>query len=111
MANNKLLKLATLLLFSSVAITAQVASADEGAFCTNWSYNDPGCSAYLKPSGMKAGANEKAKVEAATCDDWSYNDPACSAYLKSSGMKAEAGEYTSGSPQVCTLGNFNATHC
>lgn len=110
MTKNKLLAFA---LASSIAmvLTAQVASAEEGASCGNWSYNDSSCSAYIKPSGMKAAANEKVQVEAENCGDWSYNDPSCSAYIKPSGMKAEVGGIGSGNTTQCALGNFNATHC
>ena len=89
MTNSKLLKLAALALVSASALTAQVAFAD-GASCSDWSFNNPGCSAYIKPSEKKAEAIVTASAERTSCADWSFNDSGCSAYIKPSKNKAEA---------------------
>ncbi len=110
--NGRFLNLAALALVSSLAFPAQMALAAEGASCGNWSFNDPSCSAYIKPSGkMTEKTNEMVSSEPASCGNWSFNDPSCSAYLKPSGKQTEVGTFGSGNTNVCSLSMFNSSPC
>ena len=79
MTNNKFLKLVVMAMISSMAFTAKVALA-EGVSCGDWSFNDPSCSAYIKPSGKMAESNVKPDTVGVNCADWSFNDPSCPAF-------------------------------
>ena len=81
MTNNKLSKLAALALFSAATFTTQAALAD-GLSCADWSFNNPGCSAYLKPTEKKAEAIVTASAGGTLCSDWSFNDSGCAAYIR-----------------------------
>lgn len=90
MTNSKPFKLAVTAL-ASVAIFHSANALADGAFCSDWSYNDPSCPAYIKQSEKSAPPvkiaenNVKQSSTGALCADWSYNDPSCPAYIKRSG--------------------------
>lgn len=81
MTNSKLLKLAALALVSAATFTTQAAFAD-GLSCSDWSFNNSGCAAYLKPTEKKAEAIVTASAGGTVCSDWSFNDSGCSAYIR-----------------------------
>jgi len=110
MTNTKLLKLAALALVSATALSAQLAFAG-GASCSDWSYNDSSCSAYLNPSEKKAAANVTAAADGASCSDWSFNNAGCSAYLKPSEKKAEAVVASANGNAFCADWSFNDAGC
>lgn len=87
MTNSKLFKLAVTAL-ASVAIFHSANALAGGVFCSDWSYNDPNCPAYIKqsensaPPVKTAENNVKQSSTGTLCADWSYNDPSCPAYIK-----------------------------
>lgn len=93
MINRKSLKLAVTTL-TSIAIFHSAHALADGALCSDWSYNDPNCSTYIKSSAQMTDAtppikiaenNAKQSSTGTLCSDWSYNDPSCPAYIKPSG--------------------------
>ncbi|MDE2118008.1 MAG: hypothetical protein KGJ19_05370 [Betaproteobacteria bacterium] len=110
MTNNKLLKLAALALVSAATFTTQAAFAD-GLSCSDWSFNNAGCAAYLKPSQKKAEAIVTASTDKASCADWSFNNPGCAAYLKPTEKKAVAIVTASAGGTVCSDWSFNDSGC
>lgn len=90
MSNKKSFKLAVITL-ASVAIFHSVNALADGALCSDWSYNDPSCPAYIKASGNStppvqiAENSAKQSSTGTLCADWSYNDPNCSSHIKSTG--------------------------
>ena len=110
MTNTKFLKLAALTLISASALTAQVAFAG-GASCSDWSFNDASCSAYLNSSEKKSDANVTASADNASCSDWSFNNVGCSAYLKPSEKKSGAIVASAGGNAFCADWSFNDSSC
>lgn len=90
MTNSKTFTLAITAL-TSVALFHSANALANGALCSDWSYNDPNCPAYIKQSDMSAppakAAESHAKLSSngTLCADWSYNDPNCPAHIKSPG--------------------------
>lgn len=88
--NSKPCKLAAMAVASAIIFHSANALA-EGALCSDWSYNDPSCPAYIKQSTKAAPPvqiaenNVKQPSAGVFCADWSYNDPSCPAYIKPSG--------------------------
>lgn len=94
MINSKSFKLAAMALASAAIFHSANVLAD-GASCSDWSYNNPGCPAYIKAPTKTADAtppmkvaenNTKRSSTGTLCADWSYNDPSCPAYIRPSGQ-------------------------
>ena len=80
---SKLTLTLTAALIGLAALSAKAAYS-EGLNCANWSFNTPGCSAYIDRAN-KAPVNTAAlnsKQEPANCASWSFNTPGCSAYIE-----------------------------
>jgi hypothetical protein len=107
MKSNWLLALSYLVI-GMTAFTGKIAYAEmhsvgmyeQPAYCADWNFNDPNCSAYLtEPSGKAAfgepsGVSMRAESTRTSCNDWSFNTPGCPAYLSRAEGKAAFGEPT-----------------
>ena len=63
------------------ALSAKSAYSD-GLSCSDWSFNTPGCSAYIeKTNSAPASAAAQNNKQQLACSDWSFNNPGCSAYI------------------------------
>lgn len=79
MTSNKFLKLAVMAMISSAAFTAQVASANTLS-CSDLSFHDQSCPAYITPSGKMEEGNVRPDIVGVQCADWSFSDPGCPAF-------------------------------
>ena len=63
------------------ALSAKSAYSD-GQSCSDWSFNTPGCSAYIeKTNSVSASVPAQSDKQQLACSDWSFNTPGCSAHI------------------------------
>lgn len=125
---SKWLLVLTCLVVGMAAFTGKIAYAEmhyvsmyeEPAYCADWNFNDPNCSAYLKESSGKAAFGEPTgksmppETTLTSCEDWSFNTPGCPAYLSRAEGKAAFGEATMSRFEpaaYCEDWHFNDPNC
>jgi len=101
--------------FIGLAALSAKAAYSDGLSCSDWSFNTPGCSAYIErtnkaPASVAAQDN---KQQLASCADWSFNTPGCSAYIERTN-KAPASVAAQDNKQQlasCADWSFNTPGC
>jgi hypothetical protein len=70
------------------ALAAEQGASDKSAACSDWSFNNPSCAAYLNQPAQSPQATPASAKEPAACADWSFSDASCPAYLGKPGPRA-----------------------
>ena len=114
MMKSKLALSLTMAFVGLAALSAKAAYSD-GLSCADWSFNTPGCSAYIEGAN-RAPASSTAqdnKQQLASCADWSFNTPGCSAYIEKANKAPVSSTAQDNKQQLasCADWSFNTPGC
>ena len=101
--------------FVGLAALSAKAAYSDGLSCSDWSFNTPGCSAYIEVTNQAtaSAAAYDIKQELASCSDWSFNKPGCSAYIVRTNKAAASADVQDSKQQLasCADWSFNTPGC